>query len=115
MRTARAPTRRRWIDPWTRRRLRGSARCCSGISRRSPMHRCSKRVSASTENTADGHLLLDQLPGHDRVWIAGGGSGHGFKHGPAIGRYMADMIESRRDPEPAFQLAGRPPRQRAVY
>jgi len=67
------------------------------------------------ENTADGHLLLDQLPGQDRVWIAGGGSGHGFKHGPAIGRYMADMIETRRDPEPAFQLAGRPPRQRAVY
>lgn len=67
------------------------------------------------ENTADGHLLLDQLPGHERAWIAGGGSGHGFKHGPAIGRYMADMIESRRDPEPAFQLAGRPSRQRAVY
>jgi glycine/D-amino acid oxidase-like deaminating enzyme len=67
------------------------------------------------ENTADGHLLLDQLPGHERVWIAGGGSGHGFKHGPAIGRYMADVIESRRAPVPAFQLAGRPPRQRAVY
>ncbi len=67
------------------------------------------------ENTTDGHLLLDQLPGHARVWIAGGGSGHGFKHGPAVGRYMADVIESRRDPEPAFQLTGRPPRQRAVY
>ena len=67
------------------------------------------------ENTADGHLLLDQLPGHERVWIAGGGSGHGFKHGPAVGRYMADLIESRRNPEPFFQLAGRPPRQRAVY
>ena len=67
------------------------------------------------ENTVDGHLLLDQLPGQDRVWIAGGGSGHGFKHAPAIGRYMADLIESRREPEPAFGLAGRPPRQRAVY
>lgn len=67
------------------------------------------------ENTADGHLLLDQLPGHERVWIAGGGSGHGFKHGPAIGRYMADVIEARRDAEPMFQLAGRPRRQRAVY
>ena len=67
------------------------------------------------ENTPDGHLLLDQLPGHERVWIAGGGSGHGFKHGPAVGRYVADLIESRRTPEPLFQLAGRPPRQRAVY
>lgn len=67
------------------------------------------------ENTPDGHFLLDRLPGHDRVWIAGGGSGHGFKHGPAIGRYVADLIEGGGDPEPMFRLAGRPPRQRAVY
>jgi sarcosine oxidase len=67
------------------------------------------------ENTADGHLLLDRLPGHDRAWIAGGGSGHGFKHGPAVGRYMADLIEERRAPDPMFALTGRPPRQRAVY
>jgi glycine/D-amino acid oxidase-like deaminating enzyme len=67
------------------------------------------------ENTPDGHFLLDQLPGHDRVWIAGGGSGHGFKHGPSIGRYMADLVEGRIDPDPMFQLAGRPPRKRAVF
>jgi sarcosine oxidase len=67
------------------------------------------------ENTADGHLLLDRLPGHDRAWIAGGGSGHGFKHGPAVGRYMADLIEERRAPDPMFALAGRPERSRAVY
>lgn len=67
------------------------------------------------ENTADGHLLLDRLPGHDRAWIAGGGSGHGFKHGPAVGRYIADLIEERRAPDPMFALSGRPPRARAVY
>lgn len=67
------------------------------------------------ENTADGHLLLDRLPGHDRAWIAGGGSGHGFKHGPAVGRYIADLIEERRTPDPMFALTGRPPRARAVY
>ena len=66
------------------------------------------------ENTTNGHLLLDRLPGHDRVWVAGGGSGHGFKHGPAVGRYMADMIEGRQG-EPIFRLEGRPPRGRAVY
>jgi len=66
------------------------------------------------ENTPDGHFLFDRMPGHDRVWIAGGGSGHGFKHGPAVGRYMADLVEGG-TPEPQFQLAGRPPRQRAVY
>lgn len=67
------------------------------------------------ENTADGHLLLDRLPGHDRAWVAGGGSGHGFKHGPSVGRYLADLIEERRAPDAMFSLAGRPPRQRAVY
>lgn len=67
------------------------------------------------ENTTDGHLLLDRLPGHDRVFIAGGGSGHGFKHGPAVGRYMADLIEERRGTDPMFALEGRPPRRRAVY
>ena len=66
------------------------------------------------ENTSDGHFLLDRLPGHDRVWIAGGGSGHGFKHGPAVGRYMADLIEGGTG-ESMFELAGRPLRKRAVY
>ena len=67
------------------------------------------------ENTVDGHLLLDRFPGEERVFIAGGGSGHGFKHGPAVGRYMADLIEERRGTDPMFALAGRPPRRRAVY
>ena len=63
------------------------------------------------ENTPDGHFLLDRMPGHDRVWIAGGGSGHGFKHGPAVGRYVADLVEGG-TLEPQFQLAGRPMRKR---
>ena len=67
------------------------------------------------ENTSNGHLLLDRLPGYDRVWIAGGGSGHGFKHGPAVGRYVADMIEGVRGADRMFSLEGRPPRERAVF
>jgi monomeric sarcosine oxidase len=67
------------------------------------------------ENTPNGHLLIDKLPGHDRVWIAGGGSGHGFKHGPMVGRYVADLVEGTIEPEPLFRLAGRPARARAVY
>jgi glycine/D-amino acid oxidase-like deaminating enzyme len=27
------------------------------------------------------------------VWIVGGGSGHGFKHGPVIGRYVAALLD----------------------
>jgi sarcosine oxidase len=67
------------------------------------------------ENTTDGHLLIDRLPGNERAWIAGGGSGHGFKHGPMVGQYVADLVEDRIEPEPVFQLGGRPPRARAVY
>lgn len=67
------------------------------------------------ENTTDGHFLIDRLPGHDHVWIAGGGSGHGFKHGPAVGTYVADQIEGHTPPDPMFQLHGRPDRQRTVF
>jgi glycine/D-amino acid oxidase-like deaminating enzyme len=67
------------------------------------------------ENTSNGHLLIDRLPGDDRVWIAGGGSGHGFKHGPAVGAYLVDLIDGSGVADPTFALAGRPPRARAVF
>ena len=67
------------------------------------------------ENTTNGHLLIDRLPGHDRAWIAGGGSGHGFKHGPMVGEYLAGLIEGSASANPLLALAGRPSRQRAVY
>jgi sarcosine oxidase len=41
------------------------------------------------ENTADEHFVIDRHPDLDNVWLAGGGSGHGFKHGPVLGDYIA--------------------------
>lgn len=41
------------------------------------------------ENTADEHFIIDRHPEFANVLIAGGGSGHGFKHGPVIGEYIA--------------------------
>jgi glycine/D-amino acid oxidase-like deaminating enzyme len=41
------------------------------------------------ENTADEHFIIDRHPEFENVLIAGGGSGHGFKHGPVIGEYIA--------------------------
>lgn len=41
------------------------------------------------ENTADEHFIIDRHPEWENVLIAGGGSGHGFKHGPVIGDYIA--------------------------
>jgi sarcosine oxidase len=55
--------------------------------------------------SADTHFIVDRHPEHDRWWLVGGGSGHSFKHGPALGEYVADCIEERRAPE-AFHLLG---------
>src|SRR5689334_19464447 len=57
------------------------------------------------ENTSNGDFLIDKHPGLENVWLVGGGSGHGFKHGPAVGEYVAQMILSNGTPEPRFSLA----------
>lgn len=59
------------------------------------------------ENTANGDYILDQHPDHRNVWIAGGGSGHGFKHGPAVGEYLAGRILGRTAEEDRFSLASK--------
>ena len=46
------------------------------------------------EATADTHFVIDRHPDFDNVWLVGGGSGHGFKHGPAIGRYVVERLDS---------------------
>ncbi|CAM1359861.1 NAD(P)/FAD-dependent oxidoreductase [Tenacibaculum xiamenense] len=49
------------------------------------------RVCQVTYST-DGNFIIDQLPASDNTWIVGAGSGHGFKHGPAMGEYAAQRI-----------------------
>lgn len=44
------------------------------------------------ENTADAHLLADLIPGYQNLWVLGGGSGHGYKLGAAMGEYLAKRI-----------------------
>ena len=57
------------------------------------------------ENTSNGDFLIDRHPGFENVWLVGGGSGHGFKHGPAVGEYVAQMLSGNGAPEPRFSLA----------
>jgi glycine/D-amino acid oxidase-like deaminating enzyme len=59
------------------------------------------------ELTPDSHFLFDRHPERDGWWLLGGGSGHGFKHGPALGEYVADCVEGRRHPEPFHALGPR--------
>jgi sarcosine oxidase len=56
------------------------------------------------ENTSNGDFLVDRHPEHENVWLVGGGSGHGFKHGPAMGEYVAGRILGRVAAEPRFSL-----------
>ena len=44
------------------------------------------------ENTSNGDFLIDQHPDFENVWLVGGGSGHGFKHGPSVGEYVTTRI-----------------------
>ncbi len=50
-------------------------------------------------NTPDGRFLADRPPGLDNLWILGGGSGHGFKHGPTVGEDMARVVLDGADPD----------------
>lgn len=56
-------------------------------------------------NTPDGHFILDRHPEMDKVWLLGGGSGHGFKHGPALGDLAASCVLEETVIEPMFGLA----------
>ena len=68
------------------------------------------------ENTSNGDFLIDRHPEMENVWFAGGGSGHGFKHGPALGAYVAGLILGELQPEPRFSLATKETtQQRAVF
>ena len=57
------------------------------------------------ENTSNGDFLIDRHPEFENVWLVGGGSGHGFKHGPFVGEYVTACIEGRTgETEPRFSL-----------
>ena len=56
------------------------------------------------EQTPDSHFIIDRHPANKNVWLLGGGSGHGFKHGPAIGEMMADMILRDGSPKAIWRL-----------
>jgi glycine/D-amino acid oxidase-like deaminating enzyme len=48
------------------------------------------------ENSPDGNFIFDQHPGAENVFFMGGGSGHGFKHGPAFGELVTSIALGER-------------------
>jgi len=89
------------------------------VGRRFPGLRGAPLMAAEVcqyENTSNGDFLVDRHPERDNVWLVGGGSGHGFKHGPALGEYVAARLAGTGAVEPRFSLAGKEKVQkRTVY
>ena len=59
------------------------------------------------ENSSNGDLLIDFHPELSNVLLVGAGSGHGFKHGPEVGRYAAARLAGTAKVEPRFSLASK--------
>jgi glycine/D-amino acid oxidase-like deaminating enzyme len=57
------------------------------------------------ENSPDQQFIADRHPGASNAWIVGGGSGHGFKHGPAFGELVAANVLGEKPVEPFFSLS----------
>ncbi|HEX6890032.1 MAG TPA: FAD-dependent oxidoreductase [Chryseolinea sp.] len=56
------------------------------------------------ENSPDGNFVFDKHPGYNNVFLLGGGSGHGFKHGPALGELVADVFSGTKEIPEIFLL-----------
>jgi sarcosine oxidase len=69
------------------------------------------------ENSSNGDLLIDRHPTASNILLVGAGSGHGFKHGPEVGRYAAELATGKlKKVEPRFSLATKAEQQnRAVH
>jgi sarcosine oxidase len=110
------------VDPDTQSRLasaEGAAEARRFVEKRFPALRGAPIVETRVcqyENTWNGDFLIDRHPELKNVWFVGGGSGHGFKHGPAVGEYVAGRILDGAEGEERFSLASKETVQkRAVF
>ena len=103
-------TRGEAIDPTTAERAptpEPLARARAVLARRFPGMAGAPLLEARVcqyENSPDGHFLVDRHPQAGNAWLLGGGSGHGFKLGPALGEHAADLVLGRAVPLAAFSL-----------
>lgn len=55
------------------------------------------------ENSPDGNLIFEAHPHTSNIVLLGGGSGHGFKHGPALGELVANTFTGKAVPPDIFR------------
>jgi glycine/D-amino acid oxidase-like deaminating enzyme len=99
------------VDPTTMERI-PSAEALAGaralVARRFPELKNAPLVEARVcqyENSPDSNFIIDRHPALANVWVAGGGSGHGFKFGPALGERIALIVLGERPPDRLFTLS----------
>ena len=83
----------------------GIAKARALLGRRFPLLADAPLVHAEVcqyEPTPDGHYLMDWHPGATNVLLLGGGSGHGFKMGPALGERAARLVLGEAPVVPLF-------------
>jgi sarcosine oxidase len=101
------------VDPETQDRRPTEAALAEIIAfrdRRFPALRNAPMIGAEVcqyENSSNGDFLIDFHPRWSNVLLLGGGSGHGFKHGPEVGRYAAARLLGSVQVEPRFSLASK--------
>jgi sarcosine oxidase len=104
------PANERWIREYFARRFPALAEA--------PLR---SSTTCRYELSPDSHFIAAQHPEHPAVWLLGGGSGHGFKHGPAMAERMAAALRGEeplperyrlgeRDPGHSMRTAGSNPR-----
>ena len=99
------------VDPDTQSRRPSDAALAEIVAyrdRRFPLLKGAPLTEARVcqyENSSNGDFLIDLHPEWQNVLLLGGGSGHGFKHGPEVGRYAAARLMGSAKPEPRFSLA----------
>jgi sarcosine oxidase len=115
------------VDPDTQPRMasvQAIAAARNFIAKRFPVLKHAPIVESRVcqyENTSNGDFLIDRHPDCENVWLVGGGSGHGFKHGPSLGEYVAALVLKSTawgapQIEPRFSLATKKSTQdRAVH
>jgi glycine/D-amino acid oxidase-like deaminating enzyme len=104
------------VDPTSLDRVpsaAGAARARTIVRERFPALANAPIVDARVcqyEASTDGHFLVDRHPQLENVWLVGGGSGHGFKMGPALGEHVASLVQGKAQPHAFFALRRLRPR-----
>jgi sarcosine oxidase len=106
------------VDPDTQSRVptfEAAEQAFAYVARRFPAMKNAPIVEARVcqyENSSSGDFLIDRHPEFSNVWLVGGGSGHGFKHGPVLGEYVAGLLLGEGTREARFSLESKGTEQR---